>query len=203
MKHRYAGSRLGRNSSWRKATVRDVAKATLVSQRICTTKAKAQEARKLVERLITMGKKGTLAHRRQAFAVLCDHQLVSDLFTRTAPRFKHRNGGYTRVISLSNRRGDNAQLVFLELTEKEEVIISKAKSSAVAKPKPIDVTPHPESTAVKDVSKTAPEESKKISPKPEQEKSFFKKVLPRPEKNTGVKNFFGGLRKIFKSRRAE
>src|SRR3989338_8781601 len=114
MRHGIAGNKLGRNSSLRKATVRDIAKATLVRQRICTTQAKAKEARKLVDKLITLGKKGTLADKRRAFAILCDHKIVSSLFTKTSPRFKNRVGGYTRIIPLGNRRGDNAQLAFLE-----------------------------------------------------------------------------------------
>ncbi len=130
MRHQKARSRLSRNSSLRKATLRDLAKATLIQQRICTTIAKAKEARKLVDRLITLGKKGTLAAKRKAFSVLCDHQLVSKLFNSIAGRFNLRAGGYTRVIPMSNRRGDNAQLAFLELTEKDQIIVSKTRSAA-------------------------------------------------------------------------
>ena len=133
MRHGIAGNKLSRNSSLRKATVRDLAKATLLKQRICTTEAKAKEARKLVDQLITLGKHGTLADKRRAFAILCDHRIVSDLFNKTSPRFKDRVGGYTRIIHLGNRRGDNARLALLELTEKAEVIITKPKSEAVAK----------------------------------------------------------------------
>ena len=114
MRHKISGNRLSRNSSLRKATLRDLAKATLIDQRICTTRAKAKEARKLVEKLITLGKKDTLAARRRAFAILCDHTLVSSLFKETAPRFKNRIGGYTRIIPFNNRIGDNAEMVFLE-----------------------------------------------------------------------------------------
>ena len=114
MRHRIAGNRLSRNSTLRKATVRDLAKATLVHQRICTTIAKAKEARKLVDQLITLGKKGTLAHKRRAFAILCDHRLVSELFAKTAPRFANRNGGYTRVIPLGRRASDTAPIARLE-----------------------------------------------------------------------------------------
>jgi large subunit ribosomal protein L17 len=135
MRHGIAGNKLGRNQSLRKATVRDIAKATLIQERICTTKAKAKEARKLVDRLITLGKKGTLAGRRKAFAILCDHTLVSRLFTTTAPRFTTRAGGYTRIIPLANRRGDNAELAYLELTEKSEVVVSEAPTAAAAKVK--------------------------------------------------------------------
>src|SRR3989338_8184504 len=104
MRHGMAGNKLSRNSSLRKATVRDLAKATLIQQRICTTEAKAKEARKLVDKLITLGKKGTLADKRWTCAILCDHRIVSDLFNKTSPRFKDRVGGYTRIIHLGNRR---------------------------------------------------------------------------------------------------
>lgn len=139
MRHKIAGNRLSRNRSLRKATLRDLAKATLVDQRICTTRAKAKEARKLVEKLITLGKKDTLAARRSAFAILCDHSLVSSLFSETAPRFKNRMGGYTRIIPMANRIGDNASMVFLELTEKDRVIISgQKKKNQVKEEKPVE-----------------------------------------------------------------
>jgi len=135
MRHGIAGRKLGRNQTLRKATMRDLAKATLLSQRICTTKMKAKEARKLVDKLITLGKKGTLADKRRAFAVINDHKIVKSLFDDIAPRFAARNGGYTRIISLANnRRGDNAEMAFLELTEKDRSIVSKVKASiALAK----------------------------------------------------------------------
>lgn len=130
MRHGIAGKKLGRNQTLRKATMRDLAKATLVNQRICTTRMKAKEARKLVDKLITLGKKGTLADRRRAFAVVNDHKIVKTLFDDIAPRFATRNGGYTRIISLANnRRGDNAEMAFLELTEKDRTFVSKIKAS--------------------------------------------------------------------------
>jgi large subunit ribosomal protein L17 len=127
MRHAKAGNRLSRNQSLRKATLRDMAKAVFLQERICTTRAKAKEAKKLIEKLITLGKKDTLAARRRAFAILCDHNIVSQLFSRTAPRFKARNGGYTRIISYTQRGGDNAALAFLELTEKSRTIITGQK----------------------------------------------------------------------------
>lgn len=127
MRHGKSGNRLSRNKSLRKATLRDMARAILVQERICTTRAKAKEARKFIEKLITLGKKDTLAARRAAFAILCDHSMVSDLFTKTAPRFKSRNGGYTRIIPYVQRAGDNAELAFLELTEKSREIITNQK----------------------------------------------------------------------------
>lgn len=127
MRHAKAGNRLSRNQSLRKATLRDLAKAALLQERICTTRAKAKEARKLIDKLITLGKKDTLAARRRAFAILCDHNIVSRLFSHTAPRFKARKGGYTRIISYTQRGGDNAALAFLELTEKSRNIITGQK----------------------------------------------------------------------------
>lgn len=127
MRHKKSGNRLSRNQSLRKATLRDMAKSVLIQERICTTRAKAKEARKLIEQLITLGKKDTLPARRRAFAILCDHTLVSQLFQKTAPRFKSRTGGYTRIIPYGQRDGDNAELAFLELTEKSREIITGAK----------------------------------------------------------------------------
>ena len=127
MRHQKGGNRLSRNRSLRRATLRDLAKATLTQERICTTRSKAKEARKLIDQLITLGKKDTLDARRRAFAILCDHGVVSRLFKETAPRFKTRQGGYTRIILSNKRIGDNAELAYLELTEKSREIISGLK----------------------------------------------------------------------------
>src|ERR1700679_1747989 len=133
MRHGKSGNRLSRNKSLRKATLSDMAKAVFLQERICTTRAKAKEARKLIEKLITLGKKDTLAARRRAFAILCDHTLVSDLFKTTAPRFKSRQGGYTRIIPYVQRGGDNAELAFLELTEKSHEIVTNQKRTKAEK----------------------------------------------------------------------
>jgi len=133
MRHGFSGNRFGRNQTLRKATVRDLCKAVLYHQQISTTRAKATEARKLVDKLITMGKENTLAAKRRAFAILCDHGLVSSLFNVIAPRFKNRQGGYTRIIKFAlNRRGDNAEMVILELTEKDLSAVKPVESSAEA-----------------------------------------------------------------------
>ena len=198
MRHGIAGNKLSRNTTLRKATVRDIAKATLIEQRICTTHAKAKEARKLVDKLVTLGKKGALADKRRAFAILCDHKLVSTLFSKTSPRFKNRVGGYTRIIPLGNRRGDNAKLAYLELTEKEEIIVSKPKSTATAKTKDLAAEPakakdqtKPEKAKVQEVSDAEIKEptSKKDILKP-------KSVAPSKDKEKqGTK--FAGIRKMF------
>ena len=186
MRHKIAGNKLSRNSSLRKATLRDLAKATLIRQRICTTRTKAKEARKLVDQLITLGKKGTLAAKRRAFSILCDHTLVSDLFKKTSPRFKNRMGGYTRIIPLGYRRGDNADLAFLELTEKEEIIMAPVKT----KKKKSETLESPAVTTTSE-SKTTTKEplQKKMDLKPSSKKDL--------DKNKISKSFMGGLRKIF------
>ena len=164
MRHGIAGNKLSRNRSLRKATMRDIAKATLIRQRITTTIAIAKEGRKVVDRLITMGKKGTLLEKRKAFALLCDHQLVSELFENIAPRFKTRQGGYTRIIQMNNRRGDNASMVLLELTEKSEAPLNKPKVEKVAKSKVVDVEAQAEGQEEK-------KQPKKHVPPPTEDKS--------------------------------
>lgn len=176
MRHQKGGNRLSRNKGLLKATLRDLAKATLVQERICTTSARAKEARKLVEKLITLGKKDTLAARRAAFAVLCDHSLVSQLFKETAPRFKSRQGGYTRIIPYMNRGGDNAEMVFLELTEKSREIITGQKANKAAE--------------VKDEAVTEAE-TKPVADKKEHSKADVK-AKPQAKKSTS-----GAGRKLF------
>lgn len=168
MRHNVSGNKLGRNQSLRKATVRDLAIATLKKERICTTKAKAKEARKLVDQLISLGKSGQLAQKREAFSVLLSHQLVSKLFNQTAPRFANRQGGYTRIIPYKFRRGDNAELVFLELTELEKPIITGYKEVKPANEKKAkEPKAAKETKALKEPSKekSAAEPKKKAAPK--------------------------------------
>jgi len=193
MRHGIAGNKFGRNSSWRKATVRDIAKATLLRERICTTKAKAKESRKLVDKLITLGKKGTLAHRRRAFAVLCDHKLVSELFNTIAPRFQMRQGGYTRIIPLAlGRRGDNAQMVLLELTEKKPVPVAKAKKAVAVKKKAVD----PQASVPVEAK---PESGKPDASKPSSPSVSKPSVLKeKKDKGKAEKRSMGGIKKIFR-----
>ena len=200
MRHGIAGNKLGRNSSWRKATVRDIATATLTRERICTTKAKAKEARKLVDRLVTMGKKGSLAHKRRAYAVLCNHRLVSELFESIAPRFQLRAGGYTRIIPLGMRRGDNAQLVYLELTEKKPVAVKPAK---VAKAKSVkSAKPAVEDAVITATETAAADETKNKSAKPKTKSAARPKARAAdpdaPAKGKTDKKIVGGIKKIFR-----
>lgn len=119
MRHNRQTKRLGRTWSERKALVKNLVTSLLSHQQITTTLQKAKYAKRLADRVITLGKKDTLAARRQVFSYLQNHDLTSKVFKEVAPRFKSRNGGYTRILHLSRRKGDGAQLALLELTEKE------------------------------------------------------------------------------------
>ncbi len=207
MRHAVAGNRFGRNSGWRKATIRDLAKATLIRQRICTTEAKAKEARKVVDKLITLGKRGTLSDKRRAFAILADHGLVSDLFGKTSPRFKDRVGGYTRIIKLGNRRGDNASLAYLELTEKEQIIVSKPKSTAAVKKEKIEkieAAAHAhEHTHEHEHEHKPQEEQQKSRPKAAVQEIVKKDAVkeqmrkPADKDKSSTKKFMSGIRNMF------
>ncbi len=106
----------------------------LQHQQIKTTLQKAKAAQRLADRVITLGKTDSLSSRRLAFSYLQDHQLTSKLFKEVAPRFKNRNGGYTRILHLERRKGDGAELALLELTEKEiRVKESKTKTKKDSK----------------------------------------------------------------------
>ena len=196
MRHGKSGNRLSRNQTLRKATVRDMARAILVEERIFTTKTKAKEGRKLIEKLITLGKKGTLADKRRAFAILCDHRMVSDLFDKTAPRFKNRMGGYTRIIPFGNRRGDNAEMVYLELTEKSRSIITKVKllgtHASIASNTAQDVA------TVSDAEVTEAPAAKTKAPKAEK-----KAKAEEPAKKDAPAKKTGGIKKLFKKKSEE
>jgi len=115
--------KLGRLSHQRKAMLRDLATEVIINEKITTTEARAKELRRLVEKLITLGKRGDLHARRQAIAVLRKKQAseetnqdaVQKLFSDIAPRYQERNGGYTRIIKIAPRRGDAARMAVIEL----------------------------------------------------------------------------------------
>jgi large subunit ribosomal protein L17 len=112
MRHRKRGRNLGRTASHRKATLHNLAKSLVYYEMVQTTDAKCKELRKVADRLITLGKDGSLHARRQALAVLQDKELVTKLFEDLAERdeIADRQGGYSRIIKIGNRRGDNAPI---------------------------------------------------------------------------------------------
>ncbi|MFA9560792.1 MAG: 50S ribosomal protein L17 [Nitrospirota bacterium] len=117
MRHRKRGRQLGRNTKHRLALFRNLATSLMEHERIETTEAKAKELRGITDRLITLGKQGTLHARRGALRVLRTKETVSKLFDDIAKRFPNRHGGYTRIIKTRQRPGDAAKLVAIELVE--------------------------------------------------------------------------------------
>lgn len=146
MRHNKSGRKLNRNSSHRAAMFRNMARAVLTFETIRTTEAKAKELRGYVDGLITLALKNDLHARRQAYRFLCNHQLVKQLFDEIGPRFAGGQGGYTRIVKLSQPRvGDAAPMVIFELTK-----LSEKKAEAVAAPEvKAETAPAPEAAEEK------------------------------------------------------
>jgi len=192
MRHSKKRLQLGRFGAWRRATLASLARSLFIHQSIRTTKSRAKAAQPLIEKLISLAKENNLAARRRAFKGLQDHSLVNLLFNDIAPRFSARPGGYTRVLGLGPRRGDNAEMAVLELVEikkKEKKSAKKAKA--------------PEAQAQLEKSKAVPEKPA-ATEKPAEEKkpeARPKEKEKPPIKKEPSKKFLGGLRSIFKKER--
>lgn len=135
MRHRNAGFKLGRNTSHRRATLRNLVTSIITMDRIETTVTKAKASKPLVERMITLGKRGDVHARRQAAAYLLTTESVDRLFAVVAPRYGSRNGGYTRVTRTGARKGDAAEMAFIELIGAEQELSEKAQKRAEARAK--------------------------------------------------------------------
>lgn len=120
MRHRNGLRKLNRTSSHRQAMLRNMANSLLRHEVIKTTVPKAKELRKVVEPLITLGKKPSLANRRLAFDRLRDREIVVKIFDELGPRFATRNGGYLRILKCGFRDGDNAPMAFVELLDRPD-----------------------------------------------------------------------------------
>lgn len=174
MRHKKRKCLINRYTSWKKATFAGLTRSLLIHQSIKTTKAKAMAVRPVVEKLITLAKENTLAAKRRAYKVLCEHKLVSFLFSDIGPRFNKRAGGYVRVLNLGQRRGDGADMALLELTEIKKKETKKHKKGSSAK-------------AVSVTEEIKPEIAEK-------EPAYH-------EEKKAPKKFLGGIRKIFKKER--
>jgi large subunit ribosomal protein L17 len=137
MRHKVAGYKLGRNTSHRRSLLRNLVTSVIVEERIETTVPKAKAARPIVEKMITLGKRGDLAARRIAAAYLMTDEAVVKLFDKIGPRFGDRNGGYTRVIRTHWNKGDGADKAFLELLGSEQVLDEKREKRAEARAKKV------------------------------------------------------------------
>ncbi|NLP32696.1 50S ribosomal protein L17 [Oligella ureolytica] len=121
MRHRSGLRKLNRTSAHRLAMFRNMSVSLIEHEAIKTTLPKAKELRRVFEPLITLAKNPTVANRRLAFARLRDRDAVTKLFNELGPRFQERNGGYTRILKMGFRQGDNAPMAFMELTERPEI----------------------------------------------------------------------------------
>ena len=115
MRHRLSGRKLGRPTGHRMLMLRNMTTDLLRNESMKTTDSKAKEVRKMAEKVITLGKKGTLHHRRQASALLTDEDVVKKVFEELGDRYQDRNGGYTRITKLGPRKGDASEMAGLEL----------------------------------------------------------------------------------------
>ena len=120
MRHKLSHRKLNRTSSHRKAMFANMSSALIKHEQIRTTLAKAKELRRFIEKIVTLGKNGDLISRRKAVSILQDHKMSKKVFDVLADRYKNRNGGYTRIIKLGNRFGDNAPTAVIEFIERDE-----------------------------------------------------------------------------------
>jgi large subunit ribosomal protein L17 len=138
MHHGKTGSKLGRTSSHKEAMLRNMVTSIIKHERIRTTDMKAKELRKIAEKMITLGKKGSLHARRQALAVVRDKDMVGKLFGELTERYRDREGGYTRIVKAGYRFGDNAPVSIVEFIpdeKKKEKAKPKTKAKSKAKAK--------------------------------------------------------------------
>lgn len=185
MRHGKKRMQLGRFTSWHDATIKSLAKNMIICQSIKTTLTRAKASKQMVEKLIALSKKNTLFARRQAQRVLGEHKLVNLLFTEIGPRFSSRSSGFTRIIPLGKRRGDDAQMVIFELTELKKKEPKKAKKAKEEKPQAT-------------LEKAEAAHDKTI---PEQKKETKAPVKENPvDEKKPAKKFMGGLRTIFRKK---
>ena len=161
MRHRKSGRKLNRSNTHRAAMFKNMARALLTYEQIRTTEAKAKELRRIADKLITLAIRNDLHSRRQAYKVLGSHQMVQRLFDEIGPRFAEGQGGYTRIVKMSQpRKGDCAPMVIIELTKKA----GEAPAEAPAKEEPKKA---PAKKAAKPAEKPAEKEEPKAEEAPE------------------------------------
>jgi large subunit ribosomal protein L17 len=179
MRHRVAGRKLSRHTQHRELMFRNMLVSLLQYERIKTTLAKGKELRSWADKIISLGKKGTLHARRRAFALLRDKGIVKKLFDEIAPKFKDREGGYTRVYRLGWRQGDGAPLSLVELVS--FAAPEKKKKSTIKKAKEVleKVTPKKKEKGEKEEKEKGKGKKEKKVKKEEKEAPKGKKEKPK------------------------
>jgi large subunit ribosomal protein L17 len=171
MRHRKKTIKLGRTAEHRKALLANQVCSLIEHQRIKTTLAKAKAVRPLAEKMVTLGKKGTLHARRTALAVLRQRDAVKKLFDDIAPRSTSRNGGYTRIVKLGARKSDSAPIAFIEWVDAAPVIEEKvAEEKSATKKARAETAPTP-TPAKEEAAKQSEPAAKEAKPKPK--RRFF------------------------------
>jgi large subunit ribosomal protein L17 len=172
MRHQKKTIKLGRTADHRKALLANQVCSLIEHQRIKTTLAKAKAVRPVAERMVTLGKKGSIHARRTAQATLRQKSAVKKLFDDIAPRSAERNGGYTRIVKLGQRKSDSAPMAFIEWVDIAEVVEEKPSEEKKAKRKETEPKPkktEPEAAAPKEEEPAAREEKPAEAPPPAEE----------------------------------
>ena len=133
MKHNIKNKKLNRTSTHRKAMFMNLSNALIKHEQITTTLPKAKELKRFIEKIITLGKHGDLTSRRKAISILQDQEMVKKIFDTISKRYKERKGGYTRIIKLGNRFGDNAPMAVIELVDRDEEAKGKDSGPVIEK----------------------------------------------------------------------
>ena len=136
MRHGKKIAKLGRSAPHRKAMLSNMMTSLFINERVTTTQTRAKELKRTVERVLTCAKRGDLHARRQVLRVIADKQVVAKLFDELGPRYKSRNGGYTRVIKLGPRRGDGAFMSIVELVDRPGVVAEENQETEAAEEAP-------------------------------------------------------------------
>ena len=144
MKHNIKNKKLNKTSSHRKAMFMNMSNALIKHEQITTTLAKAKELRRFVEKIVTLGKKGDLLSRRKAVSILQDQKMSKKVFDVFAERYKARAGGYTRIIKLGNRYGDNAPTAVIEFIDRDENAKGLDSGPVIEKKSTEEVEPQPQ-----------------------------------------------------------
>ncbi len=224
MRHRKKSKKLGRMSAHLKATKMNMARAVILKESIRTTKTKAKVVQSYVEKLITIAKTNTPESKRHIFSLLRDKSLIELLFNEVAPRFKSRNGGYTRVITLYPRRGDGSPMAILELVEKkpkvepkktkkagqkgtvEEIKKQEKPTKAETEPKKAEKTKKAKSDLKEEATPVITEEKaepRKVAPEPKADakEEIRKDKMIREDKKAHKGNVFKNIRKYFRRKK--
>jgi large subunit ribosomal protein L17 len=183
MRHGVDHRKLGRKPAHRKALLRNLMNALVHAERIETTVSKAKELRPLADRLITLGKAGTLHSRRRVFSLLTDKEATDKLFATLAGRFAGRQGGYTRIVRTGFRVGDGAEMAIIEYLPVEEKKAGGKKKKAAAKKAPANTAGKKKEE--KETPRPAARKVKQAAPKPTKPRSSRAQTQKTPEGGQG------------------